>query len=378
MIWFKLVIFILFFYLPTGTLFAQDSISVEEQEVNSFLTRLFDARTQLLINQDKNSITDYYKPSVKTSQKALFLEFKRSNYLNSWASARGIVFTDAEGLIDMKSIQIKGDIAEVSLSHSIRLAYLYDYKNYPRQQFGAGTRHKIRLKKENKNWYVLSETYSDPMEENPDMIPVTSVKTYMDKLSEKDREPLLLASPVQSNGRYNRKRAVAYANKYAGSAWGAGNRNQYNESYKDYTDEGGDCTNFASQAIGDPIEGGGLRMVPNWYFSPQSGGTVSWIRTDSFKDFLLYGGYGQLIVSGYFLDVTKPTPSFPKGAIHELKPGDLIGYELEGDLDHFSIVVGTDDHGYVLVNSHTGDRYRMPWDIGWDIKTKFWLIHIKD
>ncbi|WP_367760500.1 amidase domain-containing protein [Ammoniphilus sp. 3BR4] len=200
----------------------------------------------------------------------------------------------------------------------------------------------------------------------------------MDKLSEANREPSVQVTPVQSNGRYNRKRAVIYANKYAGSAWGAGNRNQYNDRYRDYTDEGGDCTNFASQVIGDPIEGGGLQMLPNWHFSPQSGGTVSWIRTDSFKDFLLYGGYGQLIASGYFEDVTKPTPSFPKGAIHELKPGDLIGYEMKGDLDHFSIVVGTDDHGYLLVNSYTWDRYRMPWDIGWDNKTKFWLIQIKD
>lgn len=378
LIWFKLILLILLFYLPTGTSLANDSLSVEEQELNSFLARLFDARTQLFIHQDKNGLADFYNPSVETSKRTFLQELKRSRYLNAWARARGIIFTDAEGRIYLKSIQINGDTAQVSLFHSTRLAYLYDFKNYPRQQFGAGTRHKIFLKKENDQWYVLRDTYSDPMEENPDMIPITSVKPYMDRLSEEGRQSPVFASPVQAPVRYHRRQAVAYANKYAGSAWGAGNRNEYNERYKDYTDEGGDCTNFASQVIGDPIEGGGLPMMQDWYFSPKSGGTISWIRTDSFKDFLLYGGYGQLIASGYFDEVTKPIPSFPKGAIQELKPGDLIGYEIEGDLDHFSIVVGTDDHGYLLVNSHTGDRYRMPWDIGWDKNTKFWLIHIKD
>jgi hypothetical protein len=42
-----------------------------------------------------------------------------------------------------------------------------------------------------------------------------------------------------------------------------------------------------------------------------------------------------------FSDVVKPTNRFPNGAISQLKPGDLIGYEMKGDVDHFCIVTGT-------------------------------------
>lgn len=183
--------------------------------------------------------------------------------------------------------------------------------------------------------------------------------------------------PAKKTKRFNREQAVDYANKYAGLAWGAGNNNRYNQKYRDYTGLGGDCTNFASQVIGDPKEGGGLPMTKRW-FSTTAGGSDAWVRTDGLKDFLLHSGYARLIGKGYFADVVKPTPKQPRGAIGELQPGDLIAYELKGDVDHFAVIVGFDDNGYPLVNCHTTDRYRVPFDLGWDKSTKYLLIHIRD
>ncbi|MDT2264397.1 hypothetical protein P7H17_02880 [Paenibacillus larvae] len=40
--------------------------------------------------------------------------------------------------------------------------------------------------------------------------------------------------------------------------------------------------------------------------------------------------------------------------------------------------MGHDAKGYPLVNSHTADRYRVPFDLGWDKSTKYLLIHIND
>ncbi|MNE50403.1 putative amidase domain protein [compost metagenome] len=170
---------------------------------------------------------------------------------------------------------------------------------------------------------------------------------------------------------------MAYANKYAGAAWGAGNNHRYNQSYLDYTSRGGDCTNFASQVIGDK-KAGGLPMTYVWR-SGKSGGTQSWVRTDSFSHFILNNGYGKLVSKGDFQHIVSPTKDNPNGAVSQLLPGDLIGYIIKGsDVDHFSIVVGHDDYGYPLVNSHTADRYRVPFDLGWDKYTKYLLIHIKD
>ncbi|MCK9911927.1 amidase domain-containing protein, partial [Microbacteriaceae bacterium K1510] len=85
-----------------------------------------------------------------------------------------------------------------------------------------------------------------------------------------------------------------------------------------------------------------------------------------FKHFLVRSGYGKVLMRGTFEQVTKPTKQHPKGAIAELQPGDLIAYEWHGGIDHFSVVSARDDNGYLLVNSHTADRYHVPWDMGWD------------
>ncbi|MMZ64716.1 putative amidase domain protein [compost metagenome] len=74
-----------------------------------------------------------------------------------------------------------------------------------------------------------------------------------------------------------------------------------------------------------------------------------------------------MIAKGDFQHIVTPTKEHPNGAIARLQPGDLIGYIIQGnDIDHFSILVGFDPNGYPLVNSHTADRYQVPFDLGWD------------
>ncbi|MNP50825.1 putative amidase domain protein [compost metagenome] len=120
-------------------------------------------------------------------------------------------------------------------------------------------------------------------------------------------------------------------------------------------------------------------MTNQWRYNKQSGGTEFWIRTDSFKNFLINSGYGKQIIKGKFHQIVAPTKENPNGATARLQPGDLIGYIIHGnDIDHFSIFVGYDENGYPLVNSHSTDRFRVPFDLGWDQNTKYLLIHIKD
>lgn len=349
-----------------------------ETDLTVFLNKLFEARTRLLIENNPHIIEKYYNLGQKTSRYALQQENKRANYIQKWAETRGVTFTEGKGNIRIARTKVKGNTATVSLLHTLKLTYRYTGKNISSHSFGIGTRHGIRLEKNETGWHVIREWYSDPIEENPDTIPSNSVKDmpYMHAL-------ILSAAvdksePVTRTKKYNREKAVAYANKYAGAAWGAGNDHRYNPKYKDYHYIGGDCTNFASQVLGDPEEGGGLPMRGGWYYRYKQGGSTAWVRTDSFKNFLVYSGYGKIIARGLYSDVVKPTTKNPTGAIARLQPGDLIGYEVNGDIDHFSIVVGRDENGYALVNSHTGDRYRVPWDLGWDKYTKFVLIHIRD
>ncbi|TDF89198.1 hypothetical protein E1757_34850 [Paenibacillus piri] len=341
----------------------------ETEDIHAFVIKLFNERAQLLMDQKPEAITKFY--DAQSGRYAYEQELLRSRYINAWAEKRNIAFTAADSSIRIVRIKKENGLAKVSVAQSLKLSYVYKTDNYNPQHFGIGTRHGITLKNIDGKWLVQREWYSDPLTENPKWIPEFDgfPKTTFYKIEPDTGKSYAIT-------KYNRERAVQYANKYAGLAWGAGNNNRYNRKYLDYSHLGGDCTNFASQVLGDMNEGGGLRMGSGWHY--RSEGSQAWVRTDSFKDFVLQSGYGHLVVKGFFTDVVRPTDKYPNGAVGALKPGDLIAYEMDGDVDHFSVLVGFDDHGYPLVNSHSADRYRVPFDLGWDKHTKYLLIHIND
>lgn len=341
-----------------------------KEEITLFLQQLYKDRNSFLINRLPETINKYYVQNLRGSRYAYQMELKRGQYINSWADKRGISLTEAVPEIRITRIKRDGELAKISLVQSAKISYGYKELDLPLQSFGVGTRHALTVKKTDGNWKVLREWYLDPLEENPDLIPDPPAGFP---------HPFANSDSIQANNKgnkYNREHAVEYANKYAGLAWGAGNNNRYNRKYKDYTSLGGDCTNFVSQVLGDTKEGGGLRMNGAWGY--WGGGSRAWVQTDAFKNYLLYSGYGRLIAKGDFMEVTRSNDKFPDGAIAKLQPGDVIGYILEGDVDHFSVVIGHDAKGYPLVNSHTADRYRVPFDLGWDKSTKYLLIHIND
>lgn len=348
-----------------GVQFVPDNLQ-SKPDLSDFLNQLFVERSQILIDINPQSIRHYYIEASQKSQYAYQHEEKRRDYLQAWAKIRGVHFTKAESKIRIIRQAIKGDTATVSLVNSMQLTYQYQGNEPATQQFGLGTRHGITLKKLDGQWHVYSEWYSDPLDENPALI---SVFTDIQK-------PTKFAAFKKARKPYNRQQAVAYADKYAGAAWGAGNEMRYNNKYRDYSSLGGDCTNFASQVIGDSAEGGSLPMTANWFYQKKAGGSQSWVRTDSFKSFLVHRGYGRIIASGGFKELGTPSSRYPQGAFASMSLGDLITYEMKGDVDHFGILTGWDPKGYPLVNSHSTDRFHVPIDLGWDKYTKFSLIHI--
>lgn len=332
-------------------------------KITDTLSHLFHDRTQSLLDGESKRIEKYYIAGNDLSRKSLLQELKRSQYVNSWADKRNLKFTQASGDIFIKKCIIEGNQARIFLDNSTKLSYIYLDRLLPPQSFGIGTRHSILMQKRNNEWKILKEWYLDPLSENPKLIPQTPNGSAPSVKS-------LELAPLPKE-KYNRSRAVSYANKYAGAAWGAGNGRRYNSKYKDYTGSGGDCTNFVSQVLGDPTEGGGLSMNRQWNYRSW-GGSNAWIHTDLFKNQLLHSGHGTLIAKGLFPDIVRSIETDRR-----LYPGDLIGYVLKGNVDHFSVVTGFDSNGYPLVNSHTADRYRVPFDLGWDKNTEYLVIHVQ-
>ncbi|OPA79476.1 hypothetical protein BVG16_10435 [Paenibacillus selenitireducens] len=365
---------------PASALLKKTMDESVKEELTAFVSRLFTDRAQYLIDHDKDHLMKHYVQDIASSRHALHREIARGDYVKAWAEHRGLHFTDAHSHVRIVRIVERGNEIFISAVQSLRLDYAYTHSRQPVQSFGIGTRHGFTLTKKNGMWQILREWYLDPLEENPKLIPDSSGMIFRPHEERKDGSTLEEEQAVPSNRkqRYNRQKAVDYANKYAGTAWGAGHNNRYNQKYRDYSGEGGDCTNFASQCVGDQEEGGGLPKKAGWRHIPSVGGTQTWVQTDAFKNFLIHSGYGRVIASGSFEQIVKPSDRFPKGAIAALKPGDLIAYVMKGDVDHFAIVVGFDVLGYVLVNCHSADRYRVPFDLGWDKHTRYILIHIRD
>ncbi|MFC3748892.1 amidase domain-containing protein [Paenibacillus sp. GCM10012306] len=365
------LILILFasFSLPATTVNAEDN--KRNQEIDTALKQIFADRAQTLIDQQTQRLKGFYLTEQTLSKNAFHNESNRTAYVNAWAAKRSVKLVKANSGIRIIRRNITQDTAKVSLVQSLKLSYVYLNEVIPPQSFGIGTRHFMTLKKINGSWKIAREWYLDPLDENPDKIADSP-----DGLAPSVKPTATVSGKSR---RYNRSRAIAYADKYAGTAWGAGNQHRYNRKYLDYTGKGGDCTNFASQVVGDPEEGGGLAMKSGWRYFYQTGGTQTWVQTDAFRNFLLRSGYGTMVSKGTYKEVVAPSRKYANGAISQLQAGDLIGYILHhNDTDHFSVITGFDEYGYPLVNSHTADRYRVPFDLGWDKNTKYELIHIRD
>lgn len=356
---------------------------VDKEKIEYEIERIYNIRDSAFITGNLITLKDCFDTSQKYGQWSLEHEVRRVKYLNDWSKAREIKFTNVESYIRIKKVAQRERTIRVSLEESYKFDYMYPYSTDKQiNSFGVGIRHTVNLLPRGEGYLIYSDWYTDcfedAMQKYSGDIPESAVDTSMFK-----DEPLIdgIFTIVQVQKRfYDRQKAAAYADKYCGAAWGNGNNYKYNKKYRDYTGIGGDCTNFVSQVLGDK-EGGGLPLDYKWRSDGSkygnNSGTKAWVNADSFKNYILYSGKGSLIRKGTFNELTKPTSSNARGAVGILKIGDLVCYEKKGNIDHFAVVTGMDSNGYPLVNSHTTDRYHVPWDLGWgDSHIKFLLIHI--
>lgn len=353
------------------------TLSPEKDEIKSIIEKIYGIRSNAFVTNDASPLKDYYDTKQKYGKWSLEHEIKRVQYLNNWADQRGIEIINVESSIRIKKINSKGQIIRIPLEESYKFDYRYPSDSEQKiNSFGIGIRHSLSLIKKNDQWLVYSDWYTDCFED--------ALANYNGTLP----ACLMFSQNTVSQNSYSnfkryydREKAVNYADKYCGAAWGSGNNYKYNSKYRDFNGIGGDCTNFVSQVLGDK-EAGGLPFGGGWHCVyakyGNSQGSAAWVNADGLKNYLIYSGKGSIIKKGTFKQLTEQTEKSPLGAIGKLKLGDLICYEKgAGNIDHFAVVTGFDSHGYPLVNSHTTDRYHVPWDLGWgDNRIRFLLIHI--
>lgn len=348
------------------------SETLTSEQVKDEFERIYNLRSKCLVSGELKPLKELFDTSQKYGVWGLDHEVRRVKYLTQWADERDITFTNIQSWVRVKKVYPKGKIIKAALEESYKFDYVYsdDEKNTT-NSYGVGIRHTASLIRKNDNWVIYNDWYTDCFE---DAMQAYGGDIPSDAAFSRDMHPIINSAQTTVNLKsfYDREKAVAYADKYCGAAWGSGNNFKYNKKYNDYNGIGGDCTNYASQVLGDK-EGGGMPLGGGWL--PYS---RAWANADGLKDFLVGSGRGSIIKIGTFKELTAPTESLPSGAVEKLKLGDVIAYEKgRGNIDHFAVITGFDSHGYPLVNSHTTDRYHVPWDLGWgDRKIRFFLIHI--
>ncbi|WP_205599218.1 amidase domain-containing protein [Oceanobacillus halotolerans] len=169
--------------------------------------------------------------------------------------------------------------------------------------------------------------------------------------------PAMIHDGSEQRFSYDRLAAVKYAERW----W-----NSYNPDYKQFDV---DCTNFISQSLhagGAPMHGAPNRNQGWWY--QDDNWSYSWSVAHSFR--------------WYMSGATNGLKGTEVESASDLKPGDVICYDFEGDgkWDHTTIVVANDNEGMPLVNAHTDNSRHRYWSyedsIAWTPKCEYKFFQI--
>jgi putative amidase-like protein len=180
---------------------------------------------------------------------------------------------------------------------------------------------------------------------------------------------------------YDGAAAAAYADTY----W-----QNYNPAWPSFANQGGDCTNFVSQAL---YAGGiAMRLSPPysgnaaWYMLQNRkhrwSYALPWINAQDQSIFALQHLAGVTQVASYY--AVAPGQTVADNATQ----GDIVLYDWNNDgvFDHEAIVVATDGSNadgttnWDLVDAHTNNRYHVYWTLAqynatWST-TRIVVLHI--
>lgn len=373
-----LLLLLMLVIIQNGPIIESLKINDEKDDLAIELQKVLNQRSSVFISGDYRMLDDFYDSSHKLGKWAWEHEVKRIKYLRDWAKERGIEFVSVKSEVKVKKIT-KGekDRTKVTFDEFCKFDYIYkDDANPTVNSFGVRLTHVGEVMKLDdslkffKDWYL--DCFNDAVSSYNAIIPEAAISKEFDAKA---------VTKLNMKTTYDRQKAVAYADKYSAIPWANGGSTGYNKKYKNYNGSGGDCTNYISQCLGDK-EAGGLSFDRTWYCHYEkhgnSMGSGAWLNAQKFKNYIIYSGKGKQIAKGTFRTLTAARTSDNIVPTTMLMLGDIISYEEKGSVVHNAIVTGFDSHGYPLVNTHTVDRYRVPWDLGWgDKDIQFFLIHIK-
>lgn len=136
---------------------------------------------------------------------------------------------------------------------------------------------------------------------------------------------------------YNRIAALAYALRWARSR---------NPRFYDFSDLGGDCTNFASQCVYAGTGVMNFSPANGWYYVNLNDRSPSWTGVQFFYDFLTGN--------------TGPGPVARLAELTAAETGDIVQLQDAAGRLYHSLVVMNNNAGNIVVAAHTDDSLLRP------------------
>ncbi|NPV70131.1 MAG: amidase domain-containing protein [Firmicutes bacterium] len=331
--------------------------SVPHPGLEPVLHEIAGIRLRCLLSGDARDLEGVYDTTTVSGTWAFEHEVGRVRYFREWLSKRLIEVVSVDSSLKTIDAGAGGEQAWASICHNVVLTYRRR-QSQALNHMGVRTVHWMELVRMDGRWLIRKDWFWDPLGSSSR----PRVPAEIEPATAPDPDEVPVAA---SGSSYNRTAAVEYADRYCGVKTGT-STGRYNPRYRDFTNLGGDCANFASQVLADR-EAGGLPMDGGWFYEAGEG-TDAWIRSGGFVGHMLYNGRATLVKRGKYSAVAP--------LLSRLQPGDIIAYEELGAVKHVCVVTGRDADGRVVVNSHTADRYHVPWDLGSEDDHVFWLIHI--
>ncbi|MFF4409915.1 amidase domain-containing protein [Streptomyces sp. NPDC001262] len=285
-------------------------------------------------NEKKVRLSSRWERNEEDGLSSLRTRKKRLNSL-------GEAYTGAETRVTTDSTSVKGGRATVVVTE----VTVYHYKQLrgdePRTT-GFTAHHELNFHRVSGGKWELADM--KPLDDGPRAInqPQKTPAATPDKGGPLKATPASIDWPARSvpksqkPGGYDYKAMAAYAEKY----W----RN-YNPQYRDYNGQGGDCTNFISQALkagGWKDEAGSASDSRKWWSNSKADST-SWVGVNEWSTFAMTSKRATSLANVYQMDV-----------------GDILQMDFEGDgsKDHSMIVTYRSRLGIPYVTYHSTNTFR--------------------
>ena len=207
---------------------------------------------------------------------------------------------------------------------------------------GYSARHELIYEKTNGVWHMLEDRQLEPTgllplhqayqfvygNENGKMPyeeaerPITTSSSSDEIIASIERPTNMIAEKVMTRSGYNYSAMATYLETY----W-----EDYNPAYRDFSGDGGDCTNFVSQALkagGWEDDYGWYRSSDNWWYN-SSNQTWSWINVDYLGEFARSSGRCTMLTNVWYLgigDFLQVQPASSTSKIHSM----MVSYRADG------------------------------------------------